>query len=239
MKRTALILGVLTLTACAPAVPDSGAGTAGAGVGFEDYKDYNSYRSRRDAALVGTQQPETVLPPARATTPAGRTVVNASPTNPPPVAVATPQPGTGATDPAPTVTLNNPGISDENDFEAVSGRQTIESDAERLRAQREAYQVIQPTAVPTRTGSSGPNIVQFALTTSNNVGEKIYRRSALSTEARYQRNCGKYASPDLAQEAFLRAGGPERDKTGIDPDGDGFACSWDPSPFRRINAANG
>ena len=29
------------------------------------------------------------------------------------------------------------------------------------------------------------------------------------------------------------AGGPERDQFGIDPDGDGYACSWDPSPFRK------
>ena len=36
----------------------------------------------------------------------------------------------------------------------------------------------------------------------------------------------------LAQEEFLRTGGPERDKLGVDPDGDGFACAWDPRPFR-------
>ncbi len=29
------------------------------------------------------------------------------------------------------------------------------------------------------------------------------------------------------------AGGPERDQFGIDPDGDGYACRWDPSPFRK------
>jgi hypothetical protein len=30
----------------------------------------------------------------------------------------------------------------------------------------------------------------------------------------------------------LANGGPERDKEGLDPDGDGFACGWDPRPFR-------
>lgn len=238
MIRTALVLGVLTLAACAPALPESGARSPGGGVGFENYDDYTSYRSRREAELTGTrQQPTTVLPPAQPTATAGRTVVNASPSNPPvEIVAAAPLP---EQDGAPTVTLNNPGISDENDFEAVSSRQTIESDAERIRAQREAYQVIAPTALPTRTDTSRPNIVQFALTTNNEPGQKVYRRSALTTEARYQRNCGKYPSPDLAQEAFLRAGGPERDKMGIDPDGDGFACSWDPRPFRRINVSNG
>ena len=44
--------------------------------------------------------------------------------------------------------------------------------------------------------------------------------------------CGKFASPDLAQMDFLQSGGPERDRKGLDPDGDGFACAWDPTPFR-------
>jgi hypothetical protein len=30
----------------------------------------------------------------------------------------------------------------------------------------------------------------------------------------------------------LSNGGPERDRLGLDPDGDGFACYWDPTPFR-------
>tara|TARA_Y200000002_G_scaffold3677_1_gene3331 strand:- start:169 stop:366 length:198 start_codon:yes stop_codon:yes gene_type:complete len=34
-------------------------------------------------------------------------------------------------------TLDNPGLSDENDFEAVAERQTIESDAERLKQNQE------------------------------------------------------------------------------------------------------
>ena len=37
-------------------------------------------------------------------------------------------------------TLDNPGLSDENDFEAVAERQTIESDAERLKQNQEVYQ---------------------------------------------------------------------------------------------------
>jgi hypothetical protein len=44
---------------------------------------------------------------------------------------------------------------------------------------------------------------------------------------------------DAAQEAFLAAGGPERDRNNLDPDGDGFACWWDPEPFRRAMRAGG
>jgi hypothetical protein len=48
---------------------------------------------------------------------------------------------------------------------------------------------------------------------------------------------GDVPSDDLAQEAFLSEGGPERDRLGVDPDGDGFACRWDPTPFRRAASA--
>lgn len=125
---------------------------------------------------------------------------------------------------------NNTGISDEQDFDAVAQRETIESDAERLARNRAQYTVIQPTAVPERT-ETGPNIVQYALSTTHNPGTQIYARSSLRfTDP--MAACARYASPDLAQQAFLAAGGPERDRRGLDPDGDGFACDWDPRPFR-------
>jgi hypothetical protein len=139
--------------------------------------------------------------------------------------------------PAP-VDLNNPGISDEQDFDAVAERESIESDAERIARQREAYTVIQPTALPERSGAGGPNIVEYALSTTNALGESIYRRTPFNAERRFARACGRYASADQAQEAFLANGGPERDRRGMDPDGDGFACFWDPTPFRTVRALN-
>jgi hypothetical protein len=45
---------------------------------------------------------------------------------------------------------NNPGLSDEQDFGAVSDRQSIESDAERLERNRALYTLIEPIEVPTR-----------------------------------------------------------------------------------------
>jgi hypothetical protein len=121
-------------------------------------------------------------------------------------------------------------ISDEQDFNAVAARETIESDAARIQRNREQYTVIQPTAVPERT-ETGPNIVQYALQTTHNPGTQVHSRSSLRfTDP--QAACARYASPDLAQQAFLEAGGPERDRRGLDPDGDGFACTWDPRPFR-------
>ena len=129
------------------------------------------------------------------------------------------------------------GLSDENDFDAVSDRQSIESDAERLASNRERYKLIEPTDLPQRPGETGPNIVAYALATNNPVGEPLYQRFLLfMTSEKYLANCSAYASPDLAQIAFLAQGGPDKDPLGIDPDGDGFACAWDPSVFRSIQS---
>ena len=91
--------------------------------------------------------------------------------------------------------------------------------------------VIQPSELPTRPGDTGPNIVEFALATTNPPGAQLYTRSAIRLGSS-NAACGKFASPDQAQQAFLAAGGPDRDRKGLDPDGDGFACYWDPRPFR-------
>ncbi len=134
--------------------------------------------------------------------------------------------------PAASATVNNPGISDEQDFGAVAERETIQSDRQRIEAQREAYRVIPPQPIEQRPSDTGPNIVAFALNTSNGVGERLYSRTGLNAQNRFLRNCAKYPSSDLAQRDFLERGGPERDRLGLDPDGDGFACYWDPEPFR-------
>lgn len=125
-----------------------------------------------------------------------------------------------------------PGISDEQDFAAVAARETIQSDKARIERNRAQYQVDQPGALPQRAGGDQTAlIIQFALATNHPVGTQMYKRSSMrlgSADAA----CAKFGTPDQAQEAFLDAGGPERDRKGIDPDGDGYACSWNPAPFR-------
>ena len=209
MKRIA-VLSMLALSACQPSVPAEG-------VGFGDYDSYRAAQLERDRILSG-QQP--VLPP-----PGG---VVAQPVGAPLSAI----PATTAAPVAAAPLRDNPGISDEQNFDAVSARETIESDAERLARLRAEYQVIQPEAIPERDGDTGPNIVAFALQTTNAVGQPVYRRSGFRADARFQSACARYATPDEAQRAFLERGGPEEDRMGVDPDGDGFACFWDPSPFR-------
>lgn len=208
----AILLG---LAACAPEVPNS---VSPRGVGFGDAADYEQVQARREAELSGSILPDRpVISNERTGGGIGTDVVE-----------ITGLPQTGG---QPT-TAGNPGLSDEQSFEAVSTRETIESDAERLARQRAARVVIEPGVLPERPRNSGPNIVAYALRTDNEPGQARYKRSPVNAEARYQRACGSYPSADKAQEAFLEMGGPENDRKGMDPDGDGFACSWDPTPFR-------
>jgi len=249
--RILAVLAGFGLAGCQPTIPDSGAG-----VGFANYEAYEQSRMSREAALrrgsslfppgAVTAGPPSILPPATANRPviSGEELRAAGlPTSSAPIAtapIATGPVGAPISAIGPATTAPAPGaagtasISDEQDFDAVSGRQTIESDAERLARQRAAYEVVQPTAVPTRPGDSAPNIVAYALSTTNALGQKVYSRSGFNADSKFLRACAGYSSSDKAQEEFLRNGGPQRDRQGVDPDGDGFACYWDPTPFRKV-----
>ncbi|WP_291728713.1 hypothetical protein [Leisingera sp. F5] len=241
---------LLVMAACSPQVPDSAAnvgidgdpfapppaaGTTITGeplvpparVSTEPYQVSPAPRSPGSVSAAGTftsSAPaagsdadiarETAAALAASQSNSGVAPLQASPSNP------APQPG------------GNGSISDENDFQAVSSRQSIESDAARLERQRAQYQQVQPVAVPQRTDGASPNIVRYALSTSNPKGARLYSRAGINLQARSKRNCAEFASPDQAQTAFLEAGGPQRDRKALDPDGDGFACGWDPAPYR-------
>lgn len=235
---------LLAMAACAPDVPDSASG-----VGFGNYSTFNQKQAAPDAQLstsalpaplaVSTQTLSSTAPAApigtaeaiaateeieaealasatAAALSSGRVPLEASPSNPPPAVV------------------NAAGISEETNFSAVSAQRSIQDDAARRETLKLQYQVVQPTALPTRSGSTGPNIVDFALSTSNAVGTPLYKRLGIAAGQRYDRNCAKYPSADLAQQDFLARGGPKTDRMGLDPDGDGFACSWNPEPFRKV-----
>lgn len=99
---------------------------------------------------------------------------------------------------------------------------------ERLAAARAQLVVVPPGALPNRV--EGVNIALYAQQTNNAVGQRVYRRSGGGLTS----GCGRYRSADDAQRAFLAAGGPEVDPQGLDRDGDGFACGWDPTPYRQL-----
>lgn len=246
MVRTGLaLLAVAGLCACQPRVPDSAAGVTD-----------STYRTARDASLsTGTAIPtapvvstETLTPgaPPRARTLAevraasSEAIENTEREAENTAALAAANSGAvplqaSPSNPAPEIAMApaaNAGISDENNFNAVSGERTIADDAALIERNRSLYTVIQPEALPARPDGS-VNVVGYALATNNSVGQQLYKRSGFRAAAKYARGCAQYASPDLAQAAFLQNGGPERDRIGLDPDGDGFACTWDPAPFRN------
>lgn len=237
MRYMMIAVATAALSACSPPVPDSGSG-----VGFGNYDEYARDQQARDAQLAGSALPAPDVVSAETldtgeTTVAssdgadlaaqtqealnerqansGEAVVHASPSNPPPEAV------------------NSTGISQENNFDAVGAQRSIESDAAKIAQNRAQYKVIQAEALPKRTGGEGPNIVDYALATKHPRGTQVYRRIGVNLQGKAERNCAKYASPDRAQSDFLSKGGPQRDRLGLDPDGDGYACAWDPRPFRK------
>lgn len=231
---------LVALSACQPAIPED----SRFGVGFD--QTFDAQRVNRDLALetgvpvapgVSTQP----LPAAgSAEETAARTAAILAQTGQPldaeRVAAAANNSGippleASPSNPAPTVFDTSTGISRENNFDAVSGQRSIEGDAARMAANRAQYQVIQPTALPDRI-DTGPNIVAYALSTSHPVGTKLYNRNRFNAANRYNRSCGAFTHQDQAQAAFLAAGGPQRDPKGMDPDGDGYACAWDPAAFR-------
>jgi len=246
MIRTAVAaVCLLALGGCVGSTPNDVA----AGVGFQDYTHYEARRAQllsgpvvvrppappamaapapAGVAVTGPAQVDTITSRAAAAiaaaeaTQASPVIVEASaqPTAPPPAATN-----------VALASASNPGISDEQDFSAVSARETIASDAERRERMQEQLVIVQPTAIPARNGATGPNIVDFALRTTNSVGERIYTRMPFR-QGQYDRNCIAFRSDDLAQETFLAEGGPERDRHGLDPDGDGFACDWNPVVYR-------
>jgi hypothetical protein len=247
--------GLWALAACQPApMADSAADTL-RGVGFGDYESYLAERQAREAQLAGLvpSSPQATGAPAATGAAPGLTAADLAaagigisetvsrPAAPGATASAAPlaAPGIapGLDNPAqeqvitPAAGSRAAGISDEQDFAAVSSRETIQSDAARLEQQRAARVEVSPAQLPQPSEATGPDIVAYALRTTNAVGEPLYRR-VLASEGRAARQCARFAGADLAQRAFLEAGGPWRDRMGLDPDGDGFACDWNPAPFR-------
>jgi len=252
MRAVYAALALFGLAACSPGVPDSGAG-----IGFD-----NSIEAQRarDAALENgtTINGQPLIPPTAVSQETLPLSATPNITSQPLSATGTALTGDAAdiaaetaavlnaansnsgqvplqaspSNPAPGLRVTS-GVSNENNFGSVSGERSIDDDAALIASNRQQRQVVQPTALPTRSASSQPNIVAYALQTDNPGGNRIYSRTGISLVSKSKRNCAKFASPDQAQISFLENGGPQKDRQALDPDGDGYACSWDPSPFRQ------
>ncbi|MCF6303846.1 MAG: hypothetical protein L3J33_00540 [Rhodobacteraceae bacterium] len=106
------------------------------------------------------------------------------------------------------------------------------ADAAALAAAAAQRVVIAPGEMPEVI--AGVNIIAYARSTTNVVGNRIIRRPAIRrTNNRAQ--CAKFDTQDNAQRNFLANGGPQEDPLNLDPDGDGFACRWSPDAYRALN----
>ena len=124
-------------------------------------------------------------------------------------------------------------VSDEQDFASVVQRETIESDIQRIKENEENLLIYDPIDHPEKTGQS--DVVSFALNTKHTPGTVLFRRNTLFfSRDQYLERCNAYIDSEAAQQAFLDAGGPEEDELKLDPDGDGFACSWNPVKYRLV-----
>ena len=254
-----VMLPALALVACAPPPPPESpvqqAAAANAGVGFNNPEAYRAARAQRQSQVRATAPaaaPATpaMLPPPIVELPGGESeplesgnagpvadldpsVLAAvdrvsSPAGAPSFATAAAAvPGETAAPPAPAPALVVMASAEAARAPLVPSRQPTANGFD----DDGNYVQVSASALPERP-SETVNVVSYALGTTNAVGQPVHRRGGAFSQRKFERACGAYRSDDAAQTAFLVAGGPERDRLGVDPDGDGFACDWSPAPFR-------
>ena len=125
------------------------------------------------------------------------------------------------------------GVLDLSQFSQEQQKVDREQAAKRLEELKEGRVVLEVNSKE-KIRIKSINLAVFARSVSNNIGEKIYYRNFLSNEN--NSNCKRFSNKNAAQIFFLENGGPKNDYHNIDVDGDGFACKWDPSIYRKINS---
>ncbi len=245
---TATGAAFLALVACDSSAPYSNViDTQMRGVGFSDYSQYlraqdELARIRREEAAQAARVPTptgapqyggAAAPPAsigqeavaavrartQSTSPAQPVTATSAPAQ-----VAQPQPQPPSAAPAP----QQAGVSEQQFTPQPFG-----TPQQNQLVQRDVVPQVRVTEAELAQGGDAPNLFVYALSTQHTVGQERYERTHPMRWRRWEAACAQFPSQDLAQEAFLAAGGPERDPNHMDPDGDGFACWWDPAPFRQ------
>ncbi|TKW68240.1 MAG: hypothetical protein DI616_03835 [Paracoccus denitrificans] len=91
-----------------------------------------------------------------------------------------------------------------------------------------------PATVPPAHVNDSPDtdaLSRYAGTQRHAPGTAAYNRSG-GSDAVAARACARHPNADAAQLMFLSSGGPQQDPMGMDPDGDGYVCGWDPTHYR-------
>lgn len=244
---TVATVAVALVSSCSTSAPYSNIlDTTGRGVGFSDYTQYmraqeelSRIRRAEAAQAQRVAQPPTNAPQyaqSQGASTIGQEAVAAVRGNTIPTAQPSPA---AAPMPAqfdaqqqiasgPPLAPGSAGVSDQ-----VFTPQPFGTAQQNQLVERDFVPPVQVSATELGQADGAPNLFVYALSTTHNVGQTLYNRSHPLRWRRWESACAQFPSQDLAQEAFLAAGGPERDPNHLDPDGDGFACWWDPAPFRQ------
>ena len=117
------------------------------------------------------------------------------------------------------------------DSQEVQERERAAAQARREAAQQQLV-VVEPEPVP--QADINANVVKFARETTHPVGTRRYNRPAFRDRLQSAAVCRRFDTADEAQRRFLANGGPDTDRFNLDPDGDGFACKFDPEKYRKL-----
>ena len=126
--------------------------------------------------------------------------------------------------------------NDESINLALSSQEVQERQRAAAQRRREAAQqqlvIVEPEPVPQQNVNA--NVVAFARATTHPVGTRTYNRPAFRSRSQAAATCRRFDTVDEAQRQFLANGGPTTDRYNLDPDGDGFACAFDPERYRQL-----
>lgn len=253
MRLPLALSALLLASACASNAPYSNViDTAGGGVGFSDYAQYmraqeelsrirraEAAAARATPSQVGGAGPVGFQPQGFGTAqtqmpqqaPLGQPIA-ATPLQSQPLPQQVAQVPVQGFDTGQTVAAAAPVSAEQGVSTQSFQAQPFGTPTQNRVVRRDFVPQVRVTAAEAPS-ASGPNLFMYALSTQHNVGEERYTRRHPLRWRRSEAACAQYPHQDLAQEAFLEAGGPERDTEHMDPDGDGFACWWDPAPFRQ------
>ena len=129
-------------------------------------------------------------------------------------------------------------LSSDSGFLDLSLSTLEQQNTEKLKAEkflseaRKKRIIITPEQIEETYQNSDINLARYARQASNLVGEKIYVR--LSKRNKKSDPCFRFISDDDSQRFFLEKGGPVKDLWNLDPDGDGFACKWNPDSYKKF-----
>ncbi len=168
---------------------------------------YDQYRAEREVALVQGTDPAQVIPVARPfEAPTAEAIAGQSPVPP------------GATPKVRKPAASQPAPSTAQETRTAAGA---------------PMPIALPVAQSGPYPGSTPVLVRYAFEAGHAPGTAVWSRPNPATAAQAAKTCASFVTADSAQTAFLAAGGPQQDPRGMDPDGDGFVCGWDPAPFRQ------